>query len=316
MTQGSISTYPSLDLARYSWAGINRQGDAVMASSGTRQSGGENALGTHPIYRMPMPGQRYVMGKWHPHRVTSRGIKNELKSLVKSSYRGSPSARFLVFGRARSGTTLLTRMLNQLSDVTCDGERLHYGMLAPSAHLRRLARLSPSATYGCKLLTYQLVEVQRVLNPVDFFQRLVDQGVRLIWIERNCFDVTLSFMIARHHGKFVHLKDDRIEGEAFAIAPDDFIDQLRFKQCQLDFERQVMARFDAHHIVYERDLADAEEHQQTIDRIAGYLGTATTNVMADTRKVVAKRTAPQVSNIDEIMEAVRASGLGHLLAGR
>ena len=141
----------------------------------------------------------YVLGRWHKHSVSTIGIRMEARVQLSRMIRSQNTdvRKFLIIGRARSGTTLLTRLLNAHPNVTCDHEMLSRRVLSPVRLLNNLAAKSTSIAYGCKLLSYQMVQVQRFSDPLRFLHQLETSGFRFVHLKRETFAQTLSLMMAQ-----------------------------------------------------------------------------------------------------------------------
>lgn len=104
----------------------------------------------------------------HPHRFVSKGFRMEARITLSALRRRANPKRFMVYGRPRSGTTLLNHLLNQLPDVQADGELMHFGLARPHSFPAVAARNSKRPFYGFKLLSYQSMDVQRITRPLHF----------------------------------------------------------------------------------------------------------------------------------------------------
>ena len=90
----------------------------------------------------------------HADRTTWKGYMTEAKvmgsAMIKPKNRDV--SKFLIIARARSGTTLLTNLLDAHPDVTCDREVLAKRVRAPQAYLNALAGKSSTKAYGLSLI--------------------------------------------------------------------------------------------------------------------------------------------------------------------
>lgn len=126
-----------------------------------------------------------------------------------------PSQRFAIFGRGRSGSTVLTSLLNAHRHISCEGEILHDRVFFPRLHIDWCASRCQSEVYGFKLLSYQLRDVQPIGNPARFLRSLYDGGYQFIYLtRRNLLFHALSNLNARQN-KFHH----RLQEGTLASAP-------------------------------------------------------------------------------------------------
>lgn len=270
----------------------------------------------HPVHAIAPTGAPYVLKLWHKDRASLQGYMLEARVFLKAMLSGPGSRhRFLIVGRPRSGSTLLGDLLNQTGCIECHGEMLHHAVLAPRALLRNLARKTPRPGCAVKLLTYQMLEVQRLRDPEAFLRGLTDEGVRLIHLRRRSFDQSLSLSLAQEAGLYHLRKEAGPEGASRPVTldPQAFLHQLRWNLAMLDYEDRLLARFDHLRIDYEEGLSDAARHQETIGRICGLIGLTSAPVAARLGRVGARY---EVTNMEALREAIAAAGLGAVLTER
>ncbi len=83
----------------------NRSERRERKSSGT-------GLENHIVHSIRPTGSPYRFGKFHKNRVSLNGYKRELTTLIKRFFVNGHPQKFLIFGRPRSGSTLLNELLN------------------------------------------------------------------------------------------------------------------------------------------------------------------------------------------------------------
>lgn len=260
-----------------------------------------------------------VAGRWHRGMVSPYGVWTEAKVLVSALTRASnPDIhKFLIISRARSGSTLLTRLLNDHPDVRCGRELLARRVLSPVRYLNNLALKSPTAAYGSKLLSYQMVQVQRFADPVEFLQQLADTGFRFIHLERNTFSQTLSLAMAQSTKTF-HQHTNAAKGPQPAQAPkdidiEDFIRRLKWNDLLLRYEHHCLEGFKPFHVSYEDHLHDGAKQQATADLIFDWIGVPSAPVQSGLRKILPPDPSRTIANYEALASAITAQGLGHLL---
>ncbi len=258
-------------------------------------------------------GDPYVFGRLHPHAATLRGdVKGVLTVARAMGKRANPKAKFLIFGRARSGTTLLCRLLDTVPDIHCDLEVLHYRVPFPLTYLRQaMPRTAGAPIYGCKLLSYQLVEVQKIKTPESFFARLAQDGFRFIHSTRETLTQCMSLSIAQATRVYLAERGG-VRKDATTLDPDLFVRQVRWNEALLRLETRLLAPYDPIRVHYETDLLDPAQHQATIDRVCKFLGTESHAVAAPMQKVLKKGFDDMVENADAVRAAVHAAGLSHV----
>ncbi|MGH1452477.1 MAG: hypothetical protein ACRBBV_04855 [Paracoccaceae bacterium] len=275
------------------------------------------AMRAHPLHDIKPVGAPYVMGRWHKDRASLQGYKFEARIFAKSLFKQHRPRRFLILGRPRSGTTLLNRLLNQVEGLRCEGEVLHHAVLRPHGFLNRLARARPVQVYGAKMITYQMLEVQKIADPAVFVDALVADGWQLIHLRRGTFAQSLSLSQAQARGQY-HIRKGHNAGQGqgaqapqeIEIDPAQFLHQIEWNEATLAYEKALLAPFDPLVVDYERDLADAAQHQPTIDRICAAMGIASGPVEADLARTGKSQ---KVANMEALRAAVAQAGYARLL---
>ena len=266
------------------------------------------------IHRMPPVDTDFVAGRWHRDRVHPGGFLVEARVFLKSlTVPRNDNRRFLILSRARSGSTLLTRLLNAHPRIHCDREVLHRNVLNPARHFERLAAKSPDPVYGAKLLSYQMVQVHRMRHPCRLLETLSRRGVTLIHLTRDTFAQTLSLAVAQRQGKFHSHKGARAPETRMTFEPADFLRRIAWNDALLAYERAALAGLAPLDVAYERDLASPERQQATLDRIAQALGCGPEPVSVSLRKILPDDPRAVIANYDEVSAALVAGGYGHLL---
>jgi hypothetical protein len=269
------------------------------------------------VLSWPPVDAAYVAGRWHRDRVAWGGIWVEARVFGKSliTPRNEAVRKFLILGRARSGTTLLTDLLNAHPDVTCELEVLAKRVLAPFKYLERLAGKAPTAAYGAKLLSYQMIQVQQFRDPVRFLDTLHEAGFRLLHLKRETFDQTLSLAIAQSTMRY-HQKDAGDKRDPVYLDPDDFLRRLEWSDMLATYEERCLRDLPHLALSYERDLLAPEQQQATADRIFGWIGVRPAAVSSRLKKILPAQPSEVISNYEEIAHRLEKSGLEYLKPGR
>ncbi len=268
----------------------------------------DDAFERHPAVGSE-PKDDYLFGRIHPHRFRRHGPMLEARVWAKSLGRHDPTTPFLIFGRPRSGTTLLVRLLDQVPGIRSDGELLHYGAISPLGLLSRLPRRAGAAAYGVKLLSYQLTEVQQIRRPLAFFDRVRDMGYRVIHLRRNTWAQTLS--LARAQASQIYFIDRRaVATPRLRLDPAKFLALLSWNDRMLAYEDAVMAHVPHHLVQYETALLDNTRHQRTVDDICATLDMPSATVAT---RMIRTGEAQTIVNMNDLRAIVSRSHLAHLL---
>lgn len=250
----------------------------------------------------------------HPDRLKLRSLPMEARVMAKSLFgQGNPKP-FVIYGRPRSGTTVLVRLLDQVPQVRCDGELLHFFLLDPVGFLARLPKRVPQniGAYGVKLISFHLTEIQRLRRPLAFFDKLATHDYAVLHLTRNTWDQTLSLAKA-HKSSYYKNRPGGAPAQTLHLDPARFLELLRWNEAMLSYERKVMAHVPHLPVTFEDDLSTAEFHQPTIDRICAHLGVTSAPVKAKSPRTGGKGGLLAVENLEEVARHVKNSDFAHLL---
>jgi hypothetical protein len=268
-------------------------------------------LARHPAIGSE-PKDGYVLGRIHPHRVRLSGVAMQARIAAKAMTRNDNPAKLLIFGRPRSGTTLLVHLLNQLDGMRCDGELLHDFIPAPLRLLRDLPKRAGARAYGVKLLSYQMTEVQKIRLPLAFFDAVVAQGYTILHLRRGTWAQTLSLAKAQGSGVYFVERAKSVP-DSIDLDPARFVESLAWNERMLAFEDAVMAHVPHIRVDYETGLKDSGVQQATIDRVADALGLARGPVTAQIARTGGDDGRVKLGNLDALLAAATQAGLSHLL---
>ena len=273
----------------------------------------DRALARHPVVGSEPREDIFRHLGVHPDRLNFKNLPMEARVWAKSLVRHDSPKPFVIYGRPRSGTTLLVRLLDQVPDVRCDGELLHYFLVDPVGFLARLPRRAgPDVrAYGIKLISYHLLEIQRVRRPLAFFDRIAAHGYGVVHLTRNSWDQTLSLAKAQLSG--VYFSKTGRDMESLRIDPERFVDLLSWNDKMLAYEHEVMSHVAHSAVRYDDDLRNPEQHQRTIDRLCADFGVQSADVGVTMKRTGGKDGLQRVENMEELVTRVRASDLAHLV---
>ena len=268
------------------------------------------------IHKQKPVDTRYIAGRWHKNRISFRGLWIEWKVFSKSFITSTNKdiKKFLIIGRARSGTTLLTKLLSAHSQIDCHGEALNGYMISPAQHLHRLALKSQQSVFGAKLLSYQMVQIHRLKDPIGFLKNLRNDGFTFIHITRGTFAQTLSLAIAQktenfHSDRGVKLKSQR----TYYLEPEDFLQRIVWSDMLLQYERRIFEEIPHLDVSYEHDLVTKISQHQTIERLCEVFDVNSEITTSGLKKMLPSDPSEVIENYDEIIQTLRSSGYGHLI---
>jgi len=225
--------------------------------------------------------------------------------------------RFVVFGRARSGTTTLVSLLGAVPDLHCDGEILSKPVPFPRIYVRACCARSGSLAYGCKILSYQVAKVQLLHRRTEFVRRLSEDGFSIIYLKReNLVEHAVSNIRARKFG-FHRAAAATSENGKMLIDPPEVLDWIKKSEEMDRFEAVSLAGVPHLALTYERNVAFDELHGPTVLQIADFLQLPTGTVSPPKsayRKVSPRALSDSVANYPELVAALASTPYSRFLS--
>jgi len=225
--------------------------------------------------------------------------------LAHLSNRSLPETRFVLFGRGRSGTTALVSMLDDVPGLQCEGEVLHNYVPFPYRHVWGRAARCSAATYGCKILSYQIKDVQRPPGRrTDFLRTLHrEHGFQILYLRRtNLLRHALSNIRARRDTFHRKKSAPDTEPTALHVDPDHVVEWMEGSQALNDYEHRLLEDVPYLSLTYEEHLRYADDHQATVDLVCDFLGIESGPVESSYRKVAPPSLRDRVANYEELAQ--------------
>ncbi len=236
------------------------------------------------------------------------GYLLEAASVMHSGYgrlvrQSRPSTRFVIFGRGRSGSTLLVSSLDSHPEISCEGEILRFRTYAPAAHLDRILGAQTSPVAGCKLLSYQMRTIQRMPPDTPFLRQLAAKGVIILHLTReNPVRHAISNILARK-SRVYHATDAESERKAaISVTGSEVVDWIAGSTALADYERAVLR--DVPHIPlhYETDLETPSARDETCRRLFTAFGVPYQSPKTQLRKVTSDNLRDLIANYDGLLK--------------
>lgn len=182
---------------------------------------------------------------------------------------------FVVYGQARTGSTLLVSLLQSHPQIQCDGEILNPGQWRrgikrylrkivrhiPEAYVLWEANRAPKDTFGFKLLHMQVPVSSRLISNLHRLQW------QLIHIQRrSLFDVAISRQVAwqkQHWGDY----KPSLQTDGIVIPVEDFLGKLQKCVAIKQEEFHTLAELPHISVVYEEDLLHEQDRQRIFNLI-------------------------------------------------
>jgi len=218
-----------------------------------------------------------------------------------------PKNRFIIYGMGRSGSTLLTSLINSHSLVFCDSEVISHNavhrLIFSKLYLHAISKKikSNNEVYGCGIMTYQL-QHQKVKNQKAFLEKLVKNGWKIIHIRRNdIIKVAVSIIIAQQDSIWEVKKGGFNRTSKAYIPVADFNRYLKTLYASYKIEDQALKNIQHIKVNYENDLENGN-WQPIMDKVFAYLDLNSLKVGTVLKKK-SKGLIFEVKNYDELVEA-------------
>lgn len=219
-----------------------------------------------------------------------------------------PEHRFVLFGRGRSGSTLLVQMLDANPAIGCLDEVLRFRTLRPVAMVdRELGRLQKPIR-GFKLLSYQVRTLHNQKQGAALYDWMTEPSVKVFHLQRdNILRHALSNIYAETRATY-HSTDKRAgQTDKITISPEQLFSWMRGSLDLLEWEKQYLGKMEREVIVYERDLATPERQRATLERVSRALGVPPVASEAPLRKVTPREYGAFIENWADLRTAIAGS---------
>ncbi len=234
-----------------------------------------------------------------------KGYGEEITELAHSIRNGSasrdPDRRFVVFGRGRTGSTLLVQLLGSHPEIACLGELLNRPRLAPVAYVEhRLARL-PESRRGFKLLSYQVRDIAGGRRVKPLRDWITGSEMTLIHMQReNLLRHALSNIYARTRKAFHSHQDGARSQTSMSLDFDSLMQWIAHSESLRDWEAEFLGDLPRETVRYESDLATPEQQQATANSLFKTLGLTPSDIATALSPVTPRDYHSFISNWDDV----------------
>ncbi|MCL2925597.1 MAG: hypothetical protein MGF17_13520 [Trichodesmium sp. MAG_R04] len=221
----------------------------------------------------------------------------------------------MIFGRGRSGSTLLVNLLNNQNQVHCDYEILHDRLLFPRSHIDLCALRYQSMVYGFKLLSYQVRDVQPIPDPEKFLFSLNESGYKFIYLTRiNLVDHALSNINAKLKQKFHHRSyEGELEYKPIKVEIEEVFQRIQYSEELGKYEKKLLKKIPHISISYEENLLHRECHQKTVNKVLELFNLPSKPVRTNLVKLMPLDLSKMVENYEELIQAIKKSKYAHFI---
>lgn len=252
-----------------------------------------------------------------PERTTiaDRIRKFKYKNLFDPRLR-FPDNKFVIYTRGRTGSTVLTELLNCHPEIFCDVEIFNFlycksRVKFPKPYINscsKRATASGKPVYGFKVKIAQLREEHLYSNYDEILKELSDEGWKFIHLKRvNFLRHKLSNLLASETQVYHLRKGDAPINTKIAVDFGKLLEGIVYGEKIERTEEENLKDIPHMTVIYETEILDNSAHQETANRIFSYLGLKPHPVQTDLERITVDRLEDMISNYGEIESKLRGT---------
>ncbi|MEQ9187021.1 MAG: hypothetical protein RLP15_04750 [Cryomorphaceae bacterium] len=233
-----------------------------------------------------------------------------------------PKVKFIIFSQGRSGSTLLSDLLDSSPIVKSDGELFGAGMPIrvrfPKCYMYLRMKSFRSDVYGCKIKVYDL-EHQHGMNEDQtrkFLRARFAEGWKIIHLRRsNKLRQALSSLVAETTAEYHATSDKPVsEREKIHVNVEELPHRLYWLNRYDQLENEILKGFEPYKVSYEKHLLPAENHQALLDELMAFLNLPTCKAKTSYRRTSADNLKSYIANYDEMVDVLTANNYQEYLS--
>jgi LPS sulfotransferase NodH len=224
-----------------------------------------------------------------------------------------PKVRFVIIAVPRSGSTLLTSLLDAHPDVRCDVEILR--LRKPRVNARRFVqgravgvRLRKGVhAYGFKAVVEQLSALPAAQRN-SLVRDLQRRGFHIVVLRRrDLLARAVSAAEGRQSGKWHFRVGTNVPRGATTVDPDHVLEFLERGDRDLEFLDAAVDGVPHVALTYEDDLESSDAQEATLRRLCAEFGLPAASAKPNYVRGGASSLRDRIANYDDVMDAVRQS---------
>lgn len=225
--------------------------------------------------------------------------------------KNSSRIKVVIFAQGRTGSTLLEDLLCSTGKFKKHGELLGKGFFNvhfPFSFISGLSKISRGTNFIFHLKVYHLSrDRKRHEDPHEFLSRLAADGWKIIYLSRsNILRHSFSNIMAEARGHF-HKFDDSKEDHKFYIDIEKFESKVQERISFMEEEVRALQNLKYCSLNYEKDLQDSYRHQNTVDKVFGFLGLERAKAHSTLRRINKSSFDSLISNYEEFESMIRSN---------
>lgn len=242
------------------------------------------------------------------HNVKKGILKNKYANLFRPGL-SYPENKFLIYTRGRTGSTLLTDLLNCHDEIFCDVEIFNF--LYSKSRVRfpipyinscsKRAAIRNKSVYGFKVKIAQLRYEHKYKNYDDILLRLRDNGWKFIYLRReNYLRHKLSNLLITATNIYHKKNGDSPEQKKIHVDCNVLMEGIQYSEEVNKTEEENLKSIPHITVVYEKDLLDNSRHQEVANNIFKFLGLESCKVRSEFKRVTTEKLEDLILNYDEV----------------
>ncbi len=242
------------------------------------------------------------------HLSASEAQLHALASLLFTGYEklsinhSSKYKRFVIVSQGRTGSSLLSDLLDQHPLIRCQSELLNHKVYFPLSFIQGMSVYYADQCWGFKLKPTQLTNRQK-LDAEVFLKDLSDKGFMFIHLTRsNIARRTLSALVGYSRKTYHKLEQNQCL-QPVSIKPELFLSSIKHSLQSQEEENFYMQKIDCLRLVYEQDLLSPEAQETTFKKILDFLELPNANhsIKSNFMKVSSSNLYDDIENFDELL---------------
>lgn len=218
--------------------------------------------------------------------------------------------KFIIFSQGRSGSNLLTDLLNCHPDIFCEDEIFHKNLVRrklffPMLYIRGQTVKVKEKNYGFQLKPLHLIK-STFISPEKIMTTLHKNGWKIIYLQRrNLLRQVISIMIGMQRQQWHGTQKEPFVKYNFFIDSKKLIKEIQRRENLTLQQKKMLAHISSNfERNYEDDLLKSEQHQKTADRVFEYLGLDSVPVKTKLIKASSDRLSDMIVNYEEIVSTI------------
>ncbi|MDZ4712065.1 MAG: hypothetical protein SGI89_07030 [bacterium] len=238
---------------------------------------------------------------------------------------GSPSKKFVIYTRGRTGSTVLSDLINCHPDIFCDVEIFNFiysnsEVKFPHLYIKscsKRAALFNKKVYGFKVKISQLQNEHKYEDYAKILEELSEDGWKFIHLKRmNHLRHKISNLFTTKENIYHVKSSENLIRPKIEVDCQLLFDSIKFSENVERTEEENLSNIPNLKLIYEKDLSDNTFHQQTANKVFQYLGLPSHAVTTEYRRLIPENLEDIIINYDELNKCFKDTEYSKFLNGK